>query len=446
MMTSRTGTPTSAPLSPYVHIGQIASQRPVHAALGWLHLHEPQIMRWQSECVAIPAPPFAEAPRARWFQARFVELGLGQVHTDEAGNVVGMLDAAPADDSFLSQPVILLSAHMDTVFPGGTPLQPVLAGSRLEAPGACDNGAGLAALLAIAASLRHAGIRPACRIVLLANVGEEGEGDLRGIRHIYAQAPWRAAIVAHLVLDGAGQTVAVTGALGSRRFEVSLAGPGGHSWTDAGRPNPIVALADAITRLHQRQTALCSTRETDGPRSSTSDTTPSTARSAARSTWNIGTIEGGSAVNAIPATATARFDLRSTDPGELLRLEVELHRAVEDAVLSANVGIPAEHSLRASIRGIGDRPAGALPEDARMLALLRAVDRHLGLRTEPRTASTDANIPLSLGLEAISIGAGGEGGGIHTTAEWFDARGRDLGLRRILLLLLALADCHSLEA
>ena len=433
-MTSRASTPISA----FAQIGQIASQRPVHAALGWLHLHEQQIMRWQAECVAIPAPPFAEAPRAQWLAARFQELGLAQVETDQAGNVHGTLHPG---DTGTHTPVILLSAHIDTVFPIDTELQPVLNGTRLEAPGACDNGAGLAALLAVAASLRHAALRPACRIVFLGNVGEEGEGNLRGIRHVYAQAPWRAGIAAHLVLDGAGHTVAVTGALGSRRFEVSLSGAGGHSWTDAGRPNPILALSDAVTRLHQQRPVLSSL--SSSPRDGANPA--SAAARAARSTWNIATIEGGSAVNAIPAAATARFDLRSTDPGELLRLEVELHRAVEDAVLSANAAVAPEHTLRSSIRSIGSRPAGALPEDARMLALLRAVDRHLGLRTELRTASTDANIPLSLGVEAISLGAGGEGGGIHTTAEWFDARGRDLGLRRILLLLLALADCHALQ-
>ena len=433
-MTSRAVTPVSA----FAQIGQIASQRPVHAALGWLHLHEQQIMRWQAECVAIPAPPFAEAPRAQWLSARFQELGLAEVETDQAGNVHGTLQTGDAD---LHSPVILLSAHIDTVFPIETELQPVLNGNRLEAPGACDNGAGLAALLAVAASLRHAALRPACRIVFLGNVGEEGEGDLRGIRHVYAQAPWRGGIVAHLVLDGAGHTVAVTGALGSRRFEVSLSGAGGHSWTDAGRPNPILALSDAVTRLHRQRTVLSSL-----PSSPRDGANPaSSATRTVRSTWNVATIEGGSAVNAIPAAATARFDLRSTDAGELLRLEVELHRAVEDAVLAANAGVAPDHTLRSSIRSIGSRPAGALPEDARMLALLRAVDRHLGLRTELRTASTDANIPLSLGVEAISLGAGGEGGGIHTTAEWFDARGRDLGLRRILLLLLALADCHALR-
>ncbi len=408
--------------SAFAHIGHIASQRAVHVALGWLHLHEQQIMRWQSECVAIAAPPFAEQRRAAWVAARFAELGLDGVGLDEEGNALGALGGGPGGK------VIVLSAHLDTVFPADTAVNPTLNGTRLQAPGACDNGAGLAALLAIAASLRHAGWAPPCRIVFLGNVGEEGEGNLRGVRHIYGQAPWRGAIAAHLALDGAGNTVAVTGALGSRRFEVTVEGAGGHSWADAARPNPLLALALALTRLKERRDTL------------------STAPGEARSTWNIGSLEGGSAINAIPATATGRFDLRSTDTDELLRLEVELHRAVEHAVLAVNAGAAVEHALRACVRNIGDRPAGALPEDARILALLRAVDRHLGLRTELRTASTDANIPLSLGVEALSLGAGGEGGGIHTTGEWFDARGRDLGLRRILLLLLALADCHALSA
>ncbi len=460
-MSSAATTPTAS-----AQIGHIASQRAVHAALSWLHLHEQQIMRWQAECVAIAAPPFAEGARAEWMADQFRRLALDDVHLDAAGNALGSRGSTDVQDGLDGPdgpaPVILLSAHLDTVFPSDTPLAPVVQNTRLHAPGACDNGAGLAGLLAIAAALGHAGAATGCRIVFLANVGEEGEGDLRGVRQVYAHAPWRSRIAAHLVLDGAGQSVAVTGALGSRRFEVSLAGAGGHSWTDAGRPNPIVALSDAITRLRQRQSSLSTTREAtermpeeaslsspERTRQAESPSPPERTRQAEapfpppRSTWNVGAIEGGSAVNTIPATATGRFDLRSTAAGELQRLELELHRAVEDAVLAANAGIAPEYALRSTVRVIGDRPAGALPDDARILALLRAVDRHLGLRTELRTASTDANLPLSLGVEALSIGAGGEGGGIHTVGEWFDARGRDVGLRRVLLLLLALADCHA---
>jgi len=295
-------------------------------------------------------------------------------------------------------------------------VQPALSGTRLSAPGACDNGAGVAAMLATGAALEHAKITTAADIVFIGNVGEEGEGDLRGMRHIYRDGG--DAIGAHIVLDGAGHEAAVTHALGSLRFLVAIDGPGGHSWTDAGRPNPIVALSRAIERLYRLPLP-------DIP----------------RTTINAGTIEGGTAINAIPERATARFDLRSTEPEQLIRLEVELHRAVEDAVLTANAAPRFDAKpLRFSIEKIGDRPAGQLPADSALLDLLRAVDRHLVIRTEQRVASTDANIPLALGVPAISIGAGGEGGGIHTFGEWYDARGRELGLRRLLLLLLALAN------
>jgi acetylornithine deacetylase/succinyl-diaminopimelate desuccinylase-like protein len=312
---------------------------------------------------------------------------------------------------------VLLSAHIDTVFPSDTLIDPQLNGTRLSAPGACDNGAGVVAMLAIAAALRHAEIRPACDLLFVGNVGEEGEGNLRGMRHFYQHAPWRERVAAHVVLDGAGHEVAVTHALGSRRYLVTVNGPGGHSWTDAGRVNPVVVLSRAIARL--ADLAL---------------------PAKPRTTLNVGTIEGGTSVNAIPEQVTARFDARSTDAEQLIRLEVEIHRAVEDAVMEANAGAKREHALRFSIEMIGDRPAGTLAEHAAVFENLRAVDRHLGIRTETRIASTDANIPLSLGVPALSLGAGGNGGGIHTRNEWYDARGRVLGLRRILLLLLACAS------
>jgi acetylornithine deacetylase/succinyl-diaminopimelate desuccinylase-like protein len=436
------------------------------------------------ELVSIPAPPFAERARAEWLVERFRELGLADVHLDAAGNALAMLpgrfDAAgrrpelPSGRGSSSAPVILLSAHLDTVFPAQTPIEPLLEGRRLSAPGACDNGAGVVALLALASALTRAGLEPDQDIVFAGNVGEEGEGDLRGMRHIYASPEWRGRIAGHLVLDGAGHEVAVTSALGSRRFEVTLAGTGGHSWTDAGRPNPIVALSEAIStmsRLHEsllnsqaraehtEASAMPAGRENTGDAGSgavgrpglvSASTACDSGGAPARSVWNVGMIEGGASVNSIPEQARARFDLRSTDPEQLVRLEVQLHRAVEDAVLTANAAAEAhgvrDHPLTLAIENIGSRPAGALPDGARILSLLRAVDRHLNLRTECRTASTDANIPLSLGVEAISMGAGGDGGGIHTRGEWYDARGRDLGLRRVLLLLLALASSESEKA
>jgi tripeptide aminopeptidase len=417
----------SSPASPtpFTRVNRLASQRRVHEAFGWFHLQEQQIMRWQAELVKVAAPPFGERARAEWLCDRFRELGLHDVHIDEAGNALAVRRASREEDRE-TVGCVLLSAHIDTVFPADTPIDVDLTGQRLTAPGACDNGAGVVGMLAVAAALQHAKVETDCDLVFAGNVGEEGEGDLRGIRHIYAHSPWRERITANVVLDGAGHEVAVTQALGSRRYLATISGPGGHSWTDAGALNPIVALCRAVARLSELQLS-------DLP----------------RTTFNVGTIEGGTSVNAIPETATARFDMRSTDPEQLIRLEVELHRAIEDAVLDANRAASATGSkvrpLKLTMQKIGDRPAGQLRDDAVIMAALRAVDRHLGIRTEMRVASTDANLPLSLGIEAISIGAGGDGGRVHTRAEWYDSRGREQGLRRILLLLLTLMETDKLR-
>jgi acetylornithine deacetylase/succinyl-diaminopimelate desuccinylase-like protein len=405
--------PMASPAPAIASIARLAADRRVHQAFQWLHLQEQRILQWQAAMVAVPAPPFGERARAEWLCERFRELGLENPHIDEVGNAIGIW---PGKGSCARR--ALLSAHIDTVFPRGTPIEADLQGSRLCAPGACDNGAGVAAMLGMAAAMRHAGLETECEVLFVGNVGEEGEGDLRGVRHLYRDvSEARERIAGHIVLDGAGHESAVTHALGSQRYLVTITGPGGHSWTDAGRPNPIILLSRAI----QRFSAV-------------------TLPDIPRTTMNVGTIEGGTAINAIPERAAARIDLRSTDPEQLIRLEVELHRAVEDAVIAANHGQTGEaSSIRFTIEKIGDRPAGRLPADSELMALLEAVDRHLAIRTEMRLASTDANIPLSMGIPAVSIGGGGEGGGIHTHAEWYDAKGRDLGLRRIILLLLAVA-------
>jgi acetylornithine deacetylase/succinyl-diaminopimelate desuccinylase-like protein len=378
-------------------------------------------MDWQARLVAIPAPPFGEVARSQWLAARFEEAGLSQVHTDAVGNAFGWLPAAKLPPESTG-PVVVLSAHLDTVFPAETPLNPVVDADRLQAPGACDNGAGVAGMLAIAHALIQAKTELSAPLIFLGNVGEEGEGDLRGMRYLYSRNALAGRIAAHIVLDGPGADSAVTQALGSRRFQVVITGPGGHSFTDAGTPNPIAALAFALA-------ALAKTPLPDEP----------------RTTLNLGTIHGGTSVNSIPESAQASIDFRSTSPDELLRLEVALHRAVEDAVEHWNAlakagAAPIRGVLSFKIKKIGDRPAAALPGDSPLLETLRAVDRHLGLKTDPRLGSTDANIPLSLGIPALSMGAGGEGGGAHTLAEWYSAKDREAGLRRVLLLTLAMVE------
>jgi acetylornithine deacetylase/succinyl-diaminopimelate desuccinylase-like protein len=409
--------------SAFSRVVALATLRPVHVAFAWLHGNPKTIMDWQRELVGIPAPPFGELIRAEWLSARFAEAGLHAVEIDALGNVLGWLPAASLPPES-SGPVVVLSAHLDTVFPPGTPLEPMLDGDRLEAPGACDNGAGLVGMLAIAHALIKSKTELAAPLIFLGNVGEEGEGDLRGVRHLYNQQALAGRIAAHIVLDGAGADSAVTQALGSRRFRVTITGPGGHSFTDAGTPNPIAALATALAKL--TQTSL--------PQDSIS-----------RTTLNVGTISGGTSVNSIPERAQATIDFRSTSPEQLVRLEVQLHRAVEDAVEYCNTqaktsGTNGRGLLAFAVDLIGNRPAAQLPAASPLLEILLAVDRHLGLRTDLRLGSTDANIPLSLGVPALSMGAGGEGGGAHTLAEWYSAKDREAGLRRVLLLTLAMTE------
>jgi acetylornithine deacetylase/succinyl-diaminopimelate desuccinylase-like protein len=401
-------------------ISRISSLSHVRQALAWIRSQEPQFAHWQVELARIAAPPFGEGVRGQWVLQRFKELGLEEVHQDEVGNVIGV---RPGNGSY----GIALSAHIDTVFPAGTPLNVRQQGSRLYGPGISDNGAGVTALLAIAAALRSVKLRNSHPIVFLGNVGEEGEGDLRGMRHIFSTPQWKDFIRYSLVLDGAGSDTIVAEALGSRRFEVIVRGPGGHSWSDFGVANPILVLGRAMHTFAQ----------TPVP------TSPKT-------TFNVGVIRGGTSVNSVPESASMRVDIRSTSMSEIDKLEAALRKSLEEAVAQEirAVAMRDPHSNRPSgvsseVIMIGNRPAGELNPNARILQVIRMVDTQLGNTAHVQRASTDANVPLSLGKEALAIGGGGAGGGAHTLQEWFDCTGRELGLKRILLTLLALSGVEE---
>jgi acetylornithine deacetylase/succinyl-diaminopimelate desuccinylase-like protein len=399
-----------------LRITRLATMLPVHRAFHWLHLHQLQLRQWQLEFLGIPAPPFGEAARAAWFLKQFEALGLTNCHIDPEGNAIGELQPQSPQ---LNPPCLLISAHLDTVFPASAPTQPSECPDtpRILGPGSCDNGAGLTALLALIASLRHAEIVPPTPVIFCANVGEEGEGDLRGMRYLFERGPYAGRIAAAIALEGSGSASAVIRALGSRRFRVTISGPGGHSWTDAAIPNPITLISRAIAQI----AALPSL-------------TPEAHPGESRTTFSPGLISGGTSINSIPESATVQLDLRSTEPSELIRHTGLIEQTFAQAVAEAGTAITLE------INPIGDRPAASLPLDSPLLDTLRAVDRHLGLRTELRLGSTDANIPLALGIPAAALAAGGTGGGIHTLAEWFDPTGRETALRRLLLTILDLAQ------
>lgn len=395
-------------------VARIAGLPQVRAAFEWFRAQESQFALWQLEATRVAAPPFAEAARGAWLAERFREIGLIDVHTDEVGNVFGVRLGR-------SDRWVALSAHIDTVFPAATPLNIRQQGSRLFGPGVSDNGAGIAAMLAVASALGKERISHPSSFVFIGNVGEEGEGDLRGMRHVFATPRWRDSIAYSVIIDGAGADTVVAEALGSRRFEVIVRGPGGHSWSDFGAPNPIIALARAIDVFSQ----------TPVP------TSPKT-------TLNVGVIRGGTSVNSIPESASMRVDLRSTSMTEIDRLERALRLALEQSVASENraaaqLKARKPQVVQSEVVEIGNRPAGELAPDSKLLGVIRAVDAQLGNTAQVQRASTDANIPLSLGREAIAIGGGGSGGGAHTLQEWFDCDGRELGLRRILLAMLTLS-------
>ena len=408
-------TGTDSPSHPLQDVTRLAEMRAVHSAFLYLHNQEMEFRRWQRQVTEIPSPPFGEGARSQWLAERFTAVGLDNVDTDELGNVFGLLENGR------HAPFLGVSAHLDTVFPIGTRLETREEGNRLFGPGISDNSAGITALLAVASALKRSQLQLATNIAFIGNVGEEGEGNLRGMRHIFSSQPWRDVLDSLLVIDGAGTDTYVTQALGSRRFEISFRGPGGHSWSDFGVPNPIILLSRALARFSEGQVP-------ESP----------------RTTYNIGVIQGGTSVNSIPESAAARVDLRSASRQELQRLEERLRECVHEAWSEQGVAHRgSEPKARFAIESIGDRPAAELPNDARILKVVKAVDTHLRIQSIPRLASTDANVPLALGKESTTIGAGGDGGGAHTLREWYDCANRDLGLKRILLILLTLAGVNE---
>jgi len=389
--------------------GPLAEQPAVHAALDWFEKNLKWINDEQGRLTEIPAPSFQEEKRAAAVKELLVDGGL-KVHSDKIGNVIGELQGSNEKE------IVLVTAHLDTVFPAGTEIKVTREGERMVAPGISDNGTGLAALVALARAMHVAKVRPQRTILFAANVGEEGEGNLRGMRTLIDA--YRTKLRAVVVLDGSGTDFVTTKALASRRLEVTITGPGGHSWSDFGMVNPINALVRGAVRFINTKVPV-----------------------APRTTFNLGQIEGGTSVNSIPHEAKLKVDLRSEAEEEITRLEAALRECVAAGVRDEmdNARDLSKGKLEWKMELIGSRPGGELAAGSPLLAALRAADEAVGNESRIERSSTDANIPLSLGIDAIAIGAGGNGGGAHSLQEWYEPAGREYGLKRALLTVLGVS-------
>ncbi len=348
--------------------------------LQWFSREKQWITAQHVQLCRIPAPTFFEQRRAEWMAAQFRDVGC-IVRIDRAGNVIAYAGRESEG------PLIAITAHLDTVLaPRNNDEISFGADGRLVGPGVSDNGAGLTALLAIAHAVQCCPLAAfhAPSLVLIANVGEEGEGNLSGMRYL-CRSPLGGRIGAFIVLDGPNLDHITSQALASRRFDITITGPGGHSWSDYGIANPVHALSRAISLFTDARSALI------GP---------------PRSSFNFGILEGGSSINSIPSHARAKLDVRSESSAKLEEFSGLLTACVERAIETENESA-AGRRVSAKIREIGARPGGKLAGDAAILTYIRAVDAHFGIRSRLDCASTDANVPLSMNVPAISIGAGG---------------------------------------
>jgi acetylornithine deacetylase/succinyl-diaminopimelate desuccinylase-like protein len=366
----------------------------------------------------IPAAPFQEMVRAEAFRDMLTETGIGEVSLDAIGNVVGCRHGQ--SDGGHERQTICIAAHLDTVFPPGTDTKVRREGNRLYAPGVGDDTRGLAVLLALARAIAATGLKTRHDILFVGNVGEEGPGNLRGIRHLFQEGAWAGKIDAFFSVDGADMETVIAGGIGSHRYRVVLAGPGGHSFIDFGIVNPANALGDFLAGLARVP-----------------------APKEPRTTYCASMVGGGTSINAIPQQVWVDVDLRSADPRSLENLDRAMRGLVENAVTSENTrGNTARGAVSAELTQIGDRPAAPLATSGRVVDEAVAALAAHGFTARLERGSTDANIPLSLGIPAVALGSGVAGGNLHTLAEWIDVEPEPnrRALAAILAALLAVAE------
>ena len=363
----------------------------LRAALETIQRDNAWTLDQQVSICEIPAPPFKEAVRAAEFKRRLETLGLTNARIDAEGNVI----AERAGTG--SGPSVMISGHLDTVFPEGTDVKVKREGGQLKAPGIADDCRGLAVVLAVARAFREAGVQTTGKIYFVGTVGEEGPGDLRGVRHLFTKEFPKGSIDYFISVDGAGYGT-VGSAVGSFRYRVSYLGPGGHSYGAFGMPNPIHALGRAISKIADVQVP-----------------------SSPRTTFNVGIISGGTSVNSISASGVMDIDMRSPSLEELRKVDSQVKRAIQSALEEENARWPSSSArLTMKVDTIGIRPAGSQPDSARIIQASVAAAKAIGITSRVESSSTDANFPISIGIPAISIDGGGRSRGTHSLDESYD--------------------------
>ncbi len=387
----------------------LADHPSVQAAFRHIEENDPRTIATLRELTQIPAPPFMEEARGQRFLELVREAGVDSAWVDEVGNVIGVRRGNGSGR-------MIFSGHLDTVFPEGTDVTVRERGDTLFAPGIADDTRGLATVLAVLRAMNAADIRTERDVWFVGTVGEEGTGDLRGVKHIFREGA--SGFDAFVSVDGLGHSGVTNAGLGSHRYRVAFKGPGGHSWGAFGLGNPIHALGRAVAAFDAE-----AKRYTDAAERRTS--------------YNVGTVGGGTSVNSIPFEAWMEIDMRSESPQALLEIDAVFHAAMQRGLEEANAVRARGEELTLEVTMIGDRPSGEIPEDHPFIQRALAATEAMGGIASLRRSSTDSNTPIALGVPSITIGGGGAGGNSHSLAEFFVNRNGPVGIQRALLILVA---------
>jgi tripeptide aminopeptidase len=389
-------------------VARLAADPRVERALRFIVEDDARTVRDLIALTEVPAPPFQEEERGRVYAEWLAAAGADSVWTDSVGNVLALRRGAGGG------PTLVVSGHLDTVFPPDTPIRVRIAGDTLFAPGVGDDTRGLIAVLVMLRALEAAAVPTLGDLLFVGTVGEEGLGDLRGVKHLFREGGPR--IDAFISVDGSDDSGITHQALGSRRYRVVFHGPGGHSWGAFGIANPAHALGHAIRRFDEDAAALVA----QGPRTS----------------YNVGRIGGGTSVNSVPFSAWMEVDMRSVSQPRLMSIDSLFHRAMRQSLDAYNARGHRGERLELEIELVGDRPSGQTPADHPLVRHAIAVTRHLGLEPVLGIGSTDSNVPISIGIPAITIGGGGTGGDAHALTEWWANVNGPRGIQRALLIAL----------